>query len=970
MAQQQPVGNIWSIAAERLAAWALERLVNRTDAWGGYYRKFDKSTQQTETRTTTRKEDDVVGGSPAGPLDLAKLTAHFRGRHTDHIVGVHALGPDGFGKWVGFDVDAHDDQVDVGRNENYARFLFSKLSALGFKPLMYSSNGRGGFHVWVLFDSPVPGPLLHSFAAWSVADCTSYGIPAVEANPKQPFLTPSKRYGNWLRLPGRHHTRDHWPVLWNGSTWLTPDASVSTLLGHKGNSWTLIPETAFPEPEPEPTREQTRRRDFGNSEPPWVTFNRTADFAAMLRADGAKAGTGILWIRPGKDSGPSATLGFRFDKESGCPLLFNWSPNWYGLAPGKFYTPFDFEVSKRFGRITSETNRQTIEALRAEGKIPYPPGSRPSAKSAEVRTSEATDSPGEAPGAKPEPGGAPPPPAPPSPRVEGEFERPQRNEVWTDPHRLARTFAARFRTPQGESTLVHWRAEYHTWCRGAWSLIPEADLKASIARHCRTVFEADLPIRIAENPDPDKPIRLPAVTSRVRGDTLTNLEGIVNLPDRGEDAPFWIQAADNRPDPVEVISAPNGLFTISDIAEGLPAFHTPTPGYFTPNALSFDVPPASSPPPSRWLDSLRQWFNGDQTSMDALQEWFGYLLSSSTEVHKILMIVGPARSGKGTIIRILTALVGVGNVASTSFSRLGESFGLEPLLGKKVAVIPDGRVSGRIDAVAVVERLLSVSGEDAQPVNRKNRQAISTRLRTRFVIASNEVPRLPDASGAVATRFDILNTPNSYLGREDHGLTDKLTAELPGILLWAAAGWSRLKANGMRFTPVATAADYARQLEDLASPIKAFIRERCSIGPRYSVDVHELYSSWKSWNDEQNRSVSSEQLFGRDLKAAVPHVKVQQSRRGEGRVRCYAGIALRNPIDWGEEETTSERVPTRDTSSEPSSARSGTRAFLTQRERQKDEEEMRNEAEEQPSTGCVSPDRVPSRDSDPGEEAF
>src|SRR5262249_58088652 len=116
--------------------------------------------------------------------------------------------------------------------------------------------------------------------------------------------------------------------------------------------------------------------------------------------------------------------------------------------------------------------------------------------------------------------------------------------------------------------------------------------------------------------------------------------------------------------------------------------------------------------------------------------------------------------------------VGAPNVASTTFAALGESFGLEALLGKRVAMIPDGRLSGRTDLAAVVERLLSISGEDLQSVNRKNRPRITTRLGVRFVLASNEVPRLPDASGALASRFYILRLPNSWFGKEDQTLRD------------------------------------------------------------------------------------------------------------------------------------------------------------------------------------------------------
>ena len=38
--------------------------------------------------------------------------------------------------------------------------------------------------------------------------------------------------------------------------------------------------------------------------------------------------------------------------------------------------------------------------------------------------------------------------------------------------------------------------------------------------------------------------------------------------------------------------------------------------------------------------------------MDTLQEIFGYLLTSNTSQQKIFLIIGPPRSGKGTMVRI------------------------------------------------------------------------------------------------------------------------------------------------------------------------------------------------------------------------------------------------------------------------------------------------------------------------------
>jgi putative DNA primase/helicase len=535
-----------------------------------------------------------------------------------------------------------------------------------------------------------------------------------------------------------------------------------------------------------------------------------------------------------------------------------------------------------------------------------------------------------------------PPPDPPA-GAAGAYPRPRSGEQWDDPHRLARLFLDEHRTESGEPTLVQWRDEFHTWGGAAWLPVPDSDLDARLARHCRAVFEADYPVRV-EREKADRPPTIYKVTSAVRCNVRLNLSGLANHPDAGDDPPFWLGGGDGRPEPAAVVAAPSGLFTLRDIAAGRGPFLDPTPTFFTANALPFPVP-RSAPPPQMWLRCLGEWFDGDEASIAGLQEWFGLMLTADTSAHRILMLVGPPRSGKGTVLHVLTALVGAGNVASTSFAALGENFGLEGLLGRRVAVIPDGRLSGRTDVAAVVERLLSISGEDPQSVNRKNRRRVTTTLRVRFVLATNEIPRLPDASGALASRFHILQTPNSWLGREDRDLRQKLTAELPGILLWAAAGWVRLRDNGMTFTPNNAAAQYHRELADLSSPVKAFVRECCLVGPEHEVEIPELYAAWKGWNEDRNREVAPENIFGRDLRSALPHLRVVNRRGWDGkRTRHYAGIGLKARSEWGDEDQV-ERTGTRST---PTHAAREGEVDLAHR-----------------SGGCASPERVPVRSSTP-----
>jgi putative DNA primase/helicase len=86
-----------------------------------------------------------------------------------------------------------------------------------------------------------------------------------------------------------------------------------------------------------------------------------------------------------------------------------------------------------------------------------------------------------------------------------------------------------------------------------------------------------------------------------------------------------------------------------------------------------------------------------------------------------------------------------------------------------------------------------------------------------------------------------------------------------------------------------------QELADLASPVKVFVRECCRIGLGCSVERKALFAAWRDWCAEQGRDHAGDAAtFGRNLRAAVPAVGDTQPRADlGGRVRCYAGIALK-----------------------------------------------------------------------------
>jgi putative DNA primase/helicase len=224
---------------------------------------------------------------------------------------------------------------------------------------------------------------------------------------------------------------------------------------------------------------------------------------------------------------------------------------------------------------------------------------------------------------------------------------------------------------------------------------------------------------------------------------------------------------------------------------------------------------------------------------------------------------------------------------------LGSEFGLAPLIGKTLAVISDARFAGR-DASVVVERLLSISGEDLLTVNRKYREQWTGKLPSRLHVLSNELPKLGDASTAMG-RIVLLLTTRSWLGREDHSLEPALQAELTGILNWALAGLHRLTVDNENIFTRVTAGDEAIiAMRDLASPVAAFVRDCCVIDAKAEVGCDDLYARFKTWAEDNGHHRIAKTVFGRDLRAAVPSVKVErpwvQGDKDAKRPRRYIGI--------------------------------------------------------------------------------
>lgn len=208
----------WRSAAPALASWWVQ-YVARTDAHGGY---LPLGQRQGNNTAITRRE----------PATLDTLTRHFAGDDVGDLIGLHAVGPDGMCRFAVIDIDHHGDPdpAVAAANERGAIAIAERARELGFCVALEDSNGRGGFHVWLFFADALPVKDVCSLLQWLVRDWQRLGLAqAPELFPDRP-ATGGKKVGKWIRLPGRHHTHDHWSRVWDGGRWQSGRAATDYML--------------------------------------------------------------------------------------------------------------------------------------------------------------------------------------------------------------------------------------------------------------------------------------------------------------------------------------------------------------------------------------------------------------------------------------------------------------------------------------------------------------------------------------------------------------------------------------------------------------------------------------------------------------------------------------------------------------------------------------------------------------------
>jgi putative DNA primase/helicase len=459
----------------------------------------------------------------------------------------------------------------------------------------------------------------------------------------------------------------------------------------------------------------------------------------------------------------------------------------------------------------------------------------------------------------------------------------QRNPLNSaEPMVIARAILrARWTTPQGRLGLWEWRGEPWEWYAGKWVRRDERWLEEALwlameDAHVQTPTATGVVVR-----------RL-GPTMQTVGNVQAALRALIRL--KQSYAPAWLGNVVDTPELDRCVAFED---VVVDVLTGKTMQRDEL--LFEPVVVGCQWDPAAECP--MWLQCVEQWSGGDEKWGKLLQRAMGAMLMPGRRWQRWLLMQGRVRGGKGTIMRVVKNLVGDG-FRGLSMAQLASQFGLWGAEAARVLSVSEfGALNSRESELAVAS-LKNIVGGDPVSIDRKYMEPIRDVVLPGFlVVQSNEIPKLPNRGQGLASKMLVLPFANSFLGKEDLQLGEKLAKETAGIAAWALQGAKELleETDSSALWPVPTLAEEVMgRFQSLNNPVHDFLEAHFVENGTGFVSTTTLWGVWKRWKTQvgYREEVSQAQLVHRLVEEGA--WKLTRARLGEERIRGVRGLSIRS----------------------------------------------------------------------------
>lgn len=270
-----------------------------------------------------------------------------------------------------------------------------------------------------------------------------------------------------------------------------------------------------------------------------------------------------------------------------------------------------------------------------------------------------------------------------------------------------------------------------------------------------------------------------------------------------------------------------------------------TPEFFTLNSVDYDFDPTAQCP--TFLNFLNSVWDDNEDLKMQLQEFMGYCLISDVSLQKFGVFVGKSRGGKGTIVDVLSHMIGLQNIAAPALANLAKDSSLEEMSTKSLTLIPDAHDVGSSVRDTVLSNLKAITGGDKVSFHEMYKGSRNTVFKTKIIMSTNNVPAFNDPSGALVNRMLVFPFYNTFAGKEDYTLGERLKAEVAGVTQWAIEGLRRLRANGGKFTESKLGLARKEEIRKDMFTLAEFVESSCTLAEGEFVMLDDLYNAYRIW---------------------------------------------------------------------------------------------------------------------------
>ncbi len=303
--------------------------------------------------------------------------------------------------------------------------------------------------------------------------------------------------------------------------------------------------------------------------------------------------------------------------------------------------------------------------------------------------------------------------------------------------------------------------------------------------------------------------------------------------------------------------------------------------------VAFD-PNATAP---TWEAALAQWLP-DTATRDFVQDAAGASLSGLAYDEFWMFLFGDGANGKSTFTRVLEWLFGdYGHKAQAeTFMDCGRDRDrgkpapeLLSMQGKRLVTVQETAQRHRLNE-ALIKDLTGRDTITARGIQAKNETTFAPQFT--LWMFGNHKPQISDTSAGTWRRIRLIPFTQTIPeeGR-DPQLSDKLRAELPGILNWALEGLARVMARGFVIPDAVKAATEQYRAENDA--LAGFLASCCDSSETAFVPSGNLWEAWKTYCQETGEKEGTAKTLGRALKDkgfkdSRPYISGRQTRVWNG----------------------------------------------------------------------------------------